>query len=174
MNNLVEIGRFGKSVGLKGEIKIHLSTDFPESLIENINIYTSKERYTLQYFNENRSLLKLKEINGIDQAKALTNELVYMSKEDTLKNCELESGEYFWFDLDGVLVYEHELLLGTIDQIDRLGNSDYIMIKTDPKLVNKNYPKSFLLPYTDRYIIEFDKENKKLFVQYALEILASS
>jgi len=171
--DLVEIGKLGKSIGLKGEIKLHLSTDFPESIKKNSKLYIDSKVYSVDYFIIERNLLKLKEINDIDRAKELTNKLIYMSKEDTLESCKLDEDEYFWFDLEGASVYENELLLGKIGEIDRFGNCDYLMIKTDTKLT-KNYPKTFLIPYIERYVINFDKEEKKLFVKDCLELLANS
>ncbi len=173
MNNLVEIGKFGKTFGLKGELALRLSTDFPEAIKKNIKLYTNTATYTVERYILERSLLKLKEVHTVDEAKMLTNQTVYMSKDDTLEFCELEEGEYFWFDLEGALVFEGELLLGKIVEIERIGNADYVIVKTDSKLLPK-YTKSFLIPYIERYVLEFDKEQKKLFVKDALSILEES
>jgi len=94
--------------------------------------------------------------------------------EATLEDCNLDDDELFWFDIIGCEVKEDESVLGVVSDIDRIGDTDYLVIKTDKTLVSKELSKTFFLPYIDRYVLSADKETKVIHVKDGLELLECS
>ena len=172
---LLHIATIGKVVGLKGDMKLHLKSDFPEQFKSgNSFILNKKETITLSDVNHDRGLIKIKGYETPESAKRFTNAKLYTTYEDTRKNCHLDDGEYFWFDIEGCDIYEDEKLLGNISEIDRILDNNYLKIKTDEKLVSEGFAKSFLLPYNDSFILTTDVKDKKITVKGAMDILEAS
>jgi 16S rRNA processing protein RimM len=48
------------------------------------------------------------------------------------------------------------------------------VVKTEAALLEKGLAKLFYLPYIERYVISFDKENKRVYVKDGLGILENS
>jgi len=172
---LLHIATIGKVVGLKGDMKLHIKSDFPEQFISgNSFLLNKKETITLSDVNHERGLIKIKGYTTPEDARKFTNAKLYTTYEETRKNCHLEDGEYFWFDIEGCDIYEDGKLLGNISEIDRLLDNNYLKIKTDEQLVSNGYSKSFLLPYNDNYISTTNVKDKKITVTGGMDILEAS
>ena len=172
---LLKIAQIGKTVGVKGELKLHIKSDFPEQFKKGNTFIISKEHTVeIERFNPKRSLVKFKGYDTIEESTSLINKFLYTTYEDTEKNCNLQKDEYFWFDLIGSKVVENGKILGTVENIERYEPNDFLIVKTDEKLVKENYPKTFLIPYIERYIIKFNKEEKTVYTKDAIEILKNS
>ena len=94
--------------------------------------------------------------------------------DDTRENCSLGEGEYFWFDIIGCSIQDVDGSLGVIEDIQRMGDTDYFVIKTDKDLVESGLSNNFLLPYIDRYIVKADIEAKCVYTKDAKDILEAS
>lgn len=174
MNN-VYVAKLGKTVGLKGHVKLFIESDFPEQFKKGSSFVTHKnETLIIEEFNVQRGMVKFENINDVETAKRLTNTQIFSSYEQTKQNCQLEENQYFWFDMIKCEVFEEDTLLGTIKDIHRYPTSDYLEIETDKELVEKELPKTFLVPYIDTYIVSVDVENKKVITQDAFAILQNS
>jgi len=171
----VYIAKLGKTVGLKGEIKIFLESDFPGQFKKDASFTTNKKTtLVVESFNEKRGVIKFKSIDSIETAKRLTNTEIYTTIEKTKEACSLDKDQYFWFDIQDCKIFENELELGFIKDIHRYPLGDYFEIQTSPSLVEKDYAKTFLLPYTKDYILEVFIDKKQVFVKDALAILENS
>jgi len=172
---LLYVAQLGKSIGLKGEIKLHIISDFIEQFKPQSIFFDEKSnKYIIEKFNQSRKIVKLQNINTIEEATPLTNTKLYSSIEFTKKNCKLSKDEYFYFDILECQVIENDISLGVIAKIDRFCNSDYFLINTDKKLIDKKLPSTFLIPYEDFYIKNVDIKNKKIIVQNSMSILEQS
>jgi 16S rRNA processing protein RimM len=179
MNSTIYVAKIGKTVGLKGDLKFHLDTDF-ENQFSKDNSFTLKNKTTLviEYYNPKRGVIKFIGINSVEDAKKLTNQEVYSTIEDTKSNCKLDDNQYFWFDIIGCDLIENDMIIGNIKDIDRFGVTDYLKIITDENLskkLDKELPKEFLLPYIqDKFILDVDTKTKKIIVNGAMDILENS
>ncbi len=171
MNNKIPIAKIGKSHGLKGWQKLHFLTDFPEQFKPGREFSSDKINLTVEKIDIKRNLVKFKGIESIDDAKKLTNRMLYATPEETRKNVKLKKGEYFWFDIIGCDVFEDDKLLGRVKEIER-ADVDYLVINTDENLINENYPKRFLINFK-RNVKDVDIENKKITATGAIDILDS-
>ncbi len=172
---LLHVATLGKSVGLKGDMKLHIKSDFPEQFTKNATFYISPEQQvTIADVNHKRSTIRLTECNTPEEAKRFTNAKLYATIEQTRKNCKLEEGQYFWFDIEGCAVYEEGELLGEVTEIERILDQDYLKVKTARGLVEKGLPKTFLIPYQEHFVSDVDIDEKRITVSGGMDILEAS
>ena len=171
----IYVARLGRAVGLKGQQKLIIDSDFPEQFTKNSKFFTDKnQELIIESYNKNNSVVKFIDIDSIESAKKLTNRQLFVSYEDTKKMCNLENKQFFWFDMLDCMIQEEDQELGIIKDIQRMPLSDYLEIETTVILQEKKYPNRFLLPYTDDFIIKVDIKNKIILVKNAIGILEAS
>jgi len=168
------IAKIGRSVGLRGDLKLNLLTDFPEQFKKNAIFESDRGRLTVESYNAARGVIHFEGIDDPESAKKLTNAIIYSDEESTRELCRLPEGEYFWFDIIGAEVFEGDIVLGVVKDIQRMPSADYLVVETDSSLLDDGVAKSFLIPYIDRYIVEFDFERKRIECRDAHDILMAS
>ncbi len=169
------VATIGRAVGLRGDLRLNIQSDFPEQFKpKNSFLLKNSKTLVVSAYDESRNLIRFEGVDNPEDAKKLTNQELYSTHEQTISQCELDEGEFFWFELFGAKVIEDDKLLGVIKDIERLGETDYVVISTDESLVESDLPQSFLVPYIDRYIIRFDRETKELYCSGAYDILKAS
>ena len=176
MKNKIYVAKLGKAVGLKGQLRLIMDSDFPGQFKKNAIFTTNKKlELKVQEYNTSRELIKFENYDDVDLAKKLTNQELYVSEEDTKENCALEDDQYFWFDIMDCQVFENGKLLGKVKDIHRYPLDDYLEIITDKTLVDEGLPKIFLIPYIpNNYIQDVDLENKTINTKNCFDILENS
>lgn len=168
------IAQIGKTVGLRGDLKFHLHTDFPEQFKVGQHYRSDRGDLEIAEINPVRGIIRFRGYESRESAAKLTNIKLYADKEQTVEHCKLAKGEHFWFELIGASVMQDTEVLGVVTEIQRITDTDYLIIKTDAHLVESGLPRSFLLPYIPRYIIDADVEAQKIFTKDAKDILEAS
>ncbi|CAM4094654.1 ribosome maturation factor RimM [Campylobacter armoricus] len=172
-NDLVQVAKLGKSVGLKGYVKLHNLSDFYEQFKIGAKFFDNHQKiYTIKAFDKIRSLVLFEGFENVEAAKTLTNIILFQTIEATKETCKLKKDEYFYFDIIGCDVIENEQKLGVVEDILENGAGFLFYIKCDDRL--QTNIKNFYIPYVDKYIQKIDIENKKIFTQSALDILENS
>jgi 16S rRNA processing protein RimM len=173
--SLIHVATLGRAVALKGDMKLNLFTDFPEQFSKNATFTLENgTQITIASYNGDRELVHIVGYDTPEAAKTLTNAKLYTTYEDTRARCKLKEGEFFWFDLIGLVIVEGDMALGVLDEIERIGPQDYLLVKTDSALVAKGLPETFLIPYIDRFVLKADLEAKKIMVDGGLDLLEAS
>jgi 16S rRNA processing protein RimM len=173
-SDLLEVARIGKAVGLSGELKLHLHCDFPEQFQAGKTFKTQKGlELEIFSYNPKRGLVKFCGFESRDSASTLINSFLFTSIEETKKSCQIEEDELFWFDIIGLRVVEEKKLLGFVDEIERIGSVDYMVVKTDDSLVKAGFSKRFYIPFIDRYVVDV-KRDKEVLVKDGLSLLENS
>lgn len=179
------VAKCGKSIGLKGEIRLIVYSDFDE-IWQKGNVFLCKSDWalnssldsqdsrddlgeshesnafflTLKSFNPHKQSAFFDEINSVECAKNLTSMLLYSSEFLTQKYCTLGENEHFWFEIVGMSVVDNGEIVGAVSDIERIGSVDYLLVATNPAILAK-YPhikaKKFYIPYIPRYIVRIDK-----------------
>lgn len=171
------VAKCGRSIGLKGELKLTIYTDFQEIFNPQIPFKCSDKILYIDHFNPSRNVVKFREINDVDSAKQLTLNLLYTTKEATKEFCNISDCDYFWFDIIGCIVFDGEIMIGVVEDIERIANVDYLLVATETNL-KKTYPhikaKKFMLPYIPRYIVSTNVLQKKINTIDTLAILEMS
>ena len=180
MNNtssLLEVAQLGRLVGLKGELKLHLHCDFPEQFKKGKTFQTSKGDIFLEVlsYNQGRGVISFVGYADRQSAQKLVNVILLTTPENSMRDCALKEGEFFWFDMiDANVIDDNGLLLGIVEEIERIATTDYLVIQTSEALVKQGHVKQFYLPYIDRYIRLFDKEKQEIYTKDGLGILENS
>ena len=81
---------------------------------------------------------------------------------------------FFSFDLEDCKIYENSILLGIVDEVQRIGSTNYLIVKTDEKLIKAGDAKSFLIPFHPPFILHTDIETKTITTDGAFDILKAS
>ena len=168
------IAQIGRTIGLWGDLKFHLHTDFPEQFKVGKTYKSDRGDLTIADINFTRGTIRFTGYESIDSAKKLTNTKLYANEEQTKENCELGEGQHFWFDVIGCVVKQDDEVLGVVDDIQRMADTDNLAVKTDASLIDAGLSKQFLLPYIERYIIKVDTEEKIVYTKDAKDILEAS
>lgn len=172
---LLHIATIGKTVGLHGDLKFYDKSDFPEQFYKGASFFTNlKKDITLASVNLEKGLIRIEGIHNPEEAKRYTNAKLFTTREATRKNCHLEEGEHFWFDIEDCEVYEDGRLLGVVYEVERITNSNYLNVITDETLVKAGYAKKFLIPYFKPFVISTDVEKKIIATDGAMDILEAS
>ncbi len=159
---LISFGKISKVHGLAGEVKFlpHSREIDNISTLQRIFIYKTPDSPPLELtivrsrIHRNSAILKIKDIDTIDDASRLVGNVVYAETSDFV---DLEEGEYYWNDLIGLNAYTDEgKFIGVVESlIDRTMQS---------LLVVKNNDKEYLIPLTEPIIKEINLEESKIIV----------
>ena len=172
----IYVAKLGKAVGLKGHLKLFIDSDFPEQFKKGASFTTNKKlELKVQEYNSSREIVKFENYDDVDTSRKLTNQLLFVSEEQTKENCSLDENEFFWFDIISCQIIEDGKILGIVKDIHRYPLDDYLEINTDESLVEEKLPKTFLVPYNlENYIVSVDIKAKKIETKNCFEILENS
>lgn len=123
-NGHTQVGEIVAAHGVDGTLKVRPTTDFPERLVKRREIWVGgsphPSRVTHAQMHINVVLLRIDGVTNRDQAERLRGERLSVP---TKSLPSLPDGEYYWYQLVGLEVYEWETgrFLGTIGQVIRSG-----------------------------------------------------
>ena len=154
----ISIGKVTKTHGLKGDLKFHPSTD--EAWIAGIKQIRLSRENPLQNFTDYHIqsirgkdapfIIKFKEVNCIEVASGLAGQTLYVPQD---KFPDLPKGEYYWFQIEGLKVYdEGGRYYGDVDEIIRTGSNDVYVVRDE----------ELLLPMIDSVVKIIDLEAGEL------------
>lgn len=161
MNKYLELGQIVNVKGLKGEVKLNSFTDdntkFERMPTIFLKQYDKISEYEIEKvgYHKNQVILKLKNIDTVEEAEKLRNSYVLVERSSLE---ELPEGTYYIADLIGLDVFtEQNEYLGKVDDIFRAGNNDVYVVKDD-------LGKEKLLPGIDEVIKQIDIKSSKIIV----------
>jgi len=171
-SDIVEVATIGRCVGLKGYLKLHNKSDFPEQFKKGATFFDKNSvQLTIKDYNRQKELVLFENFDDLDLAKTLVNRTIYTTKELTRKNCKLKKDEFFQF---GLKVVENGEILGIVEDIqDNFANS-LLYIKTDEELIACGKPKNFYIPYLEHFIESVNLNSGEILVKGARDILENS
>ena len=163
MSKLVSIGKIVNFHGIKGEVKMGF-TSGKERLIKSLKtvfifLNDKKEPFDVESvrFHKNFAIVKLKNINSIDDVMKIKGSLVHVN-EETIKN-SLETDEFLINDLIGLDAFDTEgNKIGTVSAMGDNSASDLLEIQKQNGL-------KFLVPFVKEWIPLVDLTNKKIVVK---------
>ncbi len=170
----IPVARIGKTVGLRGEMRLNLLSDFPEQFKKGVRFMSDRGDLTIAAYHPGRGTVRFEGIDDVEAAKPLTNAYLYTTKGDSEKHCHLDEDEYFWYQIIGLRVMEGDATLGEVKSIERMAGTDYLLVATAPSLVEDGLPATFLIPYIDRYVEGVDLEQGVVRTRDARQILEAS
>lgn len=161
MEQFLQVGVITSTHGLKGEVKVYPTTDYPERFeeIEEVLLDTGRSKLPLKiqsvrYF-KNLVILKFKGINDINDIEKYKQCSLWVTRENATP---LYEDEYYIADLIGCKVFlEDGSEFGELVQVMETGANDvYVINMTDGKEV--------LVPAIKDCILDVDIENQKMVI----------
>ena len=192
-NTAKDFGSKYSNVAKSKEFAIAISAHTPLTLIVN-SFIKKNDKYFIEFEG----------ITSADSAKQLVNAKIYATKTQSREHCKLKKDEYFYFDIIGLDIIEEGENLGIVRDIERIGNVDYFIVEVADNLASniaakstqhkldksKNIakstnlttksakkqkkPKTFLVPYIDRFVLEVCLQTRRIFTKNAKSILERS
>ncbi len=171
----IPVARLGKTVGLRGDMRLNLLSDFPEQFRKGARFMSDRGDLTVASYDAKRGTVRFEGVDDVDAAKRLTNAFLYTTRAQSEASCNLKEGEYFWYQILGMEVVEPSgEILGRVRDIERLAGTDYLVVDTAHALVEEGKAKRFLIPFIDRYVDRVELEHKRVHTRDAKEILDAS
>ena len=161
--DLIAIGKVLRPHGVRGEIRTLILTDFPERFLDTEEVYlVSPDKRKAQRFevagarfHANWVLLKLDGIDTPEQVSSFRHWLITVPQDDLV---ELEEGEYWHFQLEGLqVVDEQDQLVGTLTEVIETPGHDLYAVRPPQG-------KEILIPAVKEYILNVDLERGKMTV----------
>jgi 16S rRNA processing protein RimM len=127
----VLIGEVIKPHGVQGELKVHPITDNPQRFKKLKEVMLTKEQVQRRFNVLNAKVLPdgvyltLEGVSSRDEAEKLRG---WSIKVDRGEVPPLKEGWYY-FELEGMQVYEGDSLLGTLTQVVQTGANDVYLVK---------------------------------------------
>ena len=162
--NYFNVGKIVNTQGLQGEMRVLSVTDFAEERFKKGNIlalFDKKDQFVMDVEIashrkvKNFDIIKFKgmyHINDIERFRAFTLKV----REEDLT--DLEDGEFYYHEIIGLEVYEHDVLLGRIKEILQPGANDVWVVKRKGK-------RDLLLPYSPPVVLGIDIEQGRVDVE---------
>lgn len=161
MEQLLQVGVITTTHGLKGEVKVYPTTDYPERFeeIKEVLLDTGRtklpmEIQSVRYF-KNLVILKFKGINDINDIEKYKQCSLWVTRENATP---LYEDEYYIADLIGCKVFlEDGSAFGELVQVMETGANDVYVIETTEG-------KEVLVPAIKDCILDVDIENEKIII----------
>ncbi len=153
------VGEILRPHGVRGEVRMRVLTDYPEHLASLKSLYIGKSaddsnltEVALQKvrFHKAYALLTLDGYRSRDEADRLRGKMVLISMKDAIP---LAPGEYYLFQLVGMLVRDRERTIGVVKEVLQTGANDVYVVQSE---VYGNV----LLPAHQETIQSIDFENE--------------
>lgn len=152
---MIPIGRLTKPHGLKGELVflpyIDDFTLLPDLTEQSVHLrHRTEPDQTCSIvswrYSHKRLLLSFHGYRTKEQADTLRNYEICVARQSF---SSLPEGEYYWFDIEGLRVYDCNVrLLGTITEIIHTGSNDVYVVK--------NNAQEFLIPALQSVVRSID------------------
>lgn len=131
-DDLLLVGRIGAAFGVRGQIKLHAMTDYPDHLIHNITtLYIGDQQapYRLLDAFEHKPGILVLTLGGIttrEAAQGLRHAEVFIAADASIP---LGEDEYYLHDLYGLRVETHEgVELGSVREVLETGANEVLVV----------------------------------------------
>lgn len=157
---MYNVGKVVNTHGIKGEVRVISSTDFPEKRFKKgqtlFLTFSDKEEIIPLQVSSHREhkqfhIIKFKELNSINDVERFKGGVLKVSEEDREP---LPEGEYYFQDIIGCKVFTTDgAYLGQVKEILTPGANDVWVVKPEKG-------KDILIPYIDDVVKNVDLERK--------------
>ncbi|QJC36266.1 16S rRNA processing protein RimM [Enterobacteriaceae endosymbiont of Donacia cincticornis] len=163
------LGKFGKTYGIKGWIKLYSYTQKKRNIflykkifiLNNINVIYFIKFFKYKVYKKNY-IVQLKNLSSINTIINLINQKIYIFKNELKKYKNIK--EYYWYEIIGCYVFNKYFLLGKVVDLIKLKIHDVIIIQPNLFKINK---KEILIPFIEPNIIKkIDLTNKIIKVNW--------
>jgi len=158
-DDFITIGKVVSTQGNKGEVNILPLTDSTNRFINLVTVFlrnnNSKTRLNIEKIRikENTVILKLKDIESIEEAKMIVGSFLEVEGKNAVK---LSKDTYFIFEIIGLEVYtENNIFLGKVENVISTGSNDVYIVKGKNK-------KELFIPAIREVVKNVNLEKKRI------------
>jgi len=164
----IQVGRISGAHGIKGWVKVFSHTEPPEQILEyspwqlvkkgsNVTLEVKQGRQ-----QGKRIIAQLEDLESRNDAEALLGAEIWI---DQRQLAELEEGEFYWYQLEGLQVMNSAgERLGLLDHLFETGANDVMVVKPDESSIDG---RERLIPYVEQQVVlEVDIEAGKIIVNW--------
>lgn len=161
MTNFYRVGIIVNTQGLQGEVRVNVTTDFPEERFAKgtvLSLFDSHGNFVQELVvksgraYKNLYLVKFEEFYHINEVEKFKGMELKISEKDLTS---LDDGEFYYHEIIGLDVYENNVFIGKISEILRPGANDVWVVERQGK-------GDLLLPYIPEVVLNVDLKNRKV------------
>lgn len=159
--HFLTIGKIVNVRGLKGEVKVISTTDFPKSRFKKGNVvffYDGSNDNRLELVIDTVSThkgffyLKFIGISQVESAEKLVNGYLQVQKKDSF----LEQGSYYYDDLENCNVFdEGKTFIGVVKKVEAYSSQQTLRVKREGQ-------KDVLIPFVEAFIKDVSIADKAI------------
>lgn len=165
-SQLITMGFVRGAVGVKGWVKIGSDTEYLDSLLDYPTWYLIKGKQRVEAEVESGKVVNNKELqvkfadcDDRNAAEAWQGYTIAVNRADF---AETEDGEYYWTDLIGMNVVNHEhVALGQVHSLLQTGAHDVLVVRGEHG--------EKLIPFVDAFVGEVDLNTRTVHVEWGLD-----
>jgi len=161
-DEFITIGKVVSTQSNKGEVNVLPLTDSTGRFknLDTVFLRDNNSRTTLNIekirIKENTVILKLKDIENIQEAKMIVGSFLEVERKNAVK---LPKDTYFVFEIIGLEVYdENNIFLGKVENVISTGSNDVYIVK------DKNN-KELFIPAIREVVKNIDLEKKRITIK---------
>ncbi len=159
----VVIGKFGKTHGLQGWIRVYPFTETVEAMLSYKPWYIAvkEEREELKidgvHPHGRAIIVHIEAVNDVDAVRYYTDKEIFVLHDQLPK---LDNDEYYWSDLKGLTVVNREgVELGVIDHLMETGSNDVLVVLGKKK--------QHVIPFLrEKFVLEIDFDKNIMIVDW--------
>lgn len=158
----INVGVIVNTHGLKGEVKIKITSDFPDlRFAKRAHVYFDDGSETIELivkatrFNKEMLLVVFEGYDDINKIEKYKGKTLYVY-ENQLQ--PLEEDEAYFFEMMNSVVYDmQENIIGSVVEVIETGANVVLRVRQDEE--------EKLIPFVKAFVKEFDKEKKIMHVE---------
>ncbi|NTV45847.1 MAG: 16S rRNA processing protein RimM [Chlorobiales bacterium] len=162
------VGKIVKQRGLKGEVKVMIMTDFPESFKQRKAYFVGKNEESAKLMRVvsaslagNVAYLRFAEITTPEEAEALKSSWIYIEESELMP---LEEGKAYQHQLIGLDVFDDQgVCRGKLSGVFHMPASDVYEVESNGQKV--------LIPAIEEFLEDVDLVQKKISIRRFDEFL---
>jgi len=153
----IVIGRIMGASGNAGQIRVDITTDFPQRYAEGSSVFVNKRPAVIESveWHKGKAIIKLDIINDMRESRKLQGQFLEIHRTQVRP---LPEGQFYHFQLVGMKVWTtgDELLGEITDILTSAGNDTYVIKGRDGDI---------LIPAAEDIIKSVNLKNKKLVIE---------
>ena len=161
-DEFITIGKIVSTQGNKGEVNILPLTNSTDRFKNLVTVFlrNNNTQATLNIekirIKENTVILKLKDIESIEEAKIIVGSFLEVERKNAVK---LSKDTYFVFEIIGLEVYdENNIFLGKVENVISTGSNDVYIVKGKNK-------KEFFIPAIREVVKNVNFEKRRISIK---------
>ena len=163
--DLVTMGFVRGAFGVRGSIKVHADTEYPDSLFDYPVWWLGKEGNWKPYKFENGAVqpkalaVKLEGVDDRDAAEALRGMQIAIPRSELP---DAGDDEYYWTDLIGLdVVNQDGVTLGQVSALMETGANDILVVDGETG--------QRLIPFVGQYVLDVKLAEKRILVDWGID-----